>query len=104
MACIVAVMEDKPEKPKGSRWSDISPKLIRFIKTPFSEPPESDDIPEPEDMRWRREQMGSFRARRANAKQPETRPADQPGPKHRIGPRNPDRPNVNHDQGRRDPT
>jgi hypothetical protein len=49
------------------KWADISPDLLAFIRQPIEEEPESEGIPEPEDMRRRRELWASLPTRRLHA-------------------------------------
>jgi hypothetical protein len=58
-------------------WDDISPELLASIREPFAEEPESDIIPEPEDMRRRREFLAALAARRRSQVLPMA--PDEPG-------------------------
>ncbi len=97
-------MEDKPKKAKGIRKADLSAELVEFIKTPVNEPANSTEIPEPADMRQRRELWASLPDRAGQPQQEGPKIGSEKAPERRIGPRNPKHPNVNNDQGGRNPT
>jgi hypothetical protein len=102
---LLIVMADNPKKKK-SGWDKIDPDLLAFSRKTYAEPPSEGGFPMPEELLRNRREWAKILEEQPLPSAEQAAESKEGGSTAagRIGPRNPEHPEVNTKPGGRNPT